>query len=133
MAVLDWCHLFGNRNDDLHWRNIVSDTDRFKQNILDALGMSGAEWKTYWQSVKDYRDKDVAHIEVRPETTVPEMDKALETIKLYYSYAISELHDGGAYMELPDGITHFVDEVSQLADNYVQNRVINLFEYTGQT
>ncbi len=135
MAVLDWCHLFGNRSDDLHWNNIVSDADEFKRNILHTLGMSEAEWTTYWESVKDYRDKDVAHIEVRPrpEKEAPEMDKALELIELYYIYAISELHEANVYMELPRKLTHFIHEVSGSAKNYVQSRVVNLFEYTDQT
>lgn len=133
MAVLDWCHLFGSQSDDLHWRRIVVDAEWFKSEILKSLGLTGEEWDAYWKSIKDYRDKDVAHIEVRPETSVPKMDKALEAIKLYYSYAIDELHDIYEYIELPDVIDHFIDEVSRVADNYVNKNIVHLFEYAEPT
>ena len=29
LAVLDWFHLFGYHNDDLHWKQIVHDIDAF--------------------------------------------------------------------------------------------------------
>lgn len=133
VAVLDWCHLFGNWNDHLHWRNLINDADGFKKELLNTLNMTAREFDTYWESVKDYRDKDIAHIEVRPSTNVPHMDKALEAVSLYYRHLISELHQEGIYWELPDNIENYINEVTVLANTYVETNVVDLFEYTEQT
>jgi hypothetical protein len=91
LAVLDWFHLFGYHNDDLHWKQVVADVPTFRNQLLQSLSMTEDEWKTYRETVKDYRDKYVAHIEVRPVSHVPDMTLALQVAALYYVTVITEL------------------------------------------
>ncbi len=90
-AVLDWLHLFGSHSDDLHWKRIVGNTKTFRDGLLEHLGLDENEWEAYRQTVKEYRDKDVAHIEVRPVGNVPRMNTALEAAD--YSHEQSDLID----------------------------------------
>jgi hypothetical protein len=91
LAVLDWLHLFGSDSDDLHWKRVIDDPQGFKDGLLNHLGFNDQEWKTYWQTVKDYRNKDVAHIEVRPVSEVPDMTMALKAAEYYYKHVHCEL------------------------------------------
>jgi hypothetical protein len=36
LAVLDWFHLFGYHNDDLHWKKVVQDVDGFRQGLFQC-------------------------------------------------------------------------------------------------
>lgn len=92
LAVLDWFHLFGYQNDDLHWKKVVNDVPAFGSQLFQSLQMTEDDWKTYRETIKDYRDKDVAHIEVRPISQVPSMALALQAVALYYSMVLAELY-----------------------------------------
>ncbi len=129
MAVLNWCHLFGNNSDDLHWMRVIEDADTFRDNFLKIVGLNFDEWKAYRKTIKDYRNKDVAHIEVRPETTVPEMDIAITATCIYYSAALEELKTFGNYEALPADLGGYYAEVSELANSYVNEHIIGLFQY----
>ncbi len=92
LAVLDWFHLFGSYRDNLHWKNIVEDEEAFKKGLLAELKISEAQWEIIHENVKNYRDKDVAHIEVRPVSHMPDIDKEpLRAANYYYKYILPEL------------------------------------------
>lgn len=93
LAVLKWFHMFGYHNDDLHWKQVVSDKDAFRQQLYSYVNMNEDEWKTHRNELKDYREKDVAHIEVRLRSEIPEMGIALRAAAHYYEYSRNELHD----------------------------------------
>lgn len=133
MAVLNWCHLFGNSNDDLHWLKIIEDTDSFRDSLLQAVGVNFEDWKIYRNTIKDYRNKDVAHIEVLPKGKVPEMDKAIIATSFYYSKVLEELRSIGGYEELPDDLIQFYNQVSELAESYINEHIVEHFGYTDQT
>ncbi len=107
LAVLDWFHLFGYHNDDLHWKRIVHDLDGFRQGLLQSIGMSEHEWTAYRQRIKDYRDKDVAHIEVRPSSQVPEMTPARCAVGYYYTAVLKELQNYANYDEWPQALDDY--------------------------
>ena len=97
LSVLDWFHLFGYHNDDLHWKQVVADIDSFRQQLFYHVNMTEDEWKSYREEIKIYRDKDVAHIEVRPTSQVPQMSIALQAVAYYYEYVLKELTGFGDY------------------------------------
>jgi hypothetical protein len=97
LAILDWSHLFGNHKDDLHWKRVVHDPVGFKRQLLQTIHMTEQEWSTYHREIKDYRDKDIAHIKVRLRSHIPEMTQALRAVAYYYSVALNELQNYGIY------------------------------------
>lgn len=107
LAVLDWFHLFGYHNDDLHWKQVVPDINSFRQSLLKYMNMTEGEWKAYRETIKDYRDKDVAHIEVRPVSNVPKMQDAMGATAFYYSVVLKELAGFGDYSMWPQALDEY--------------------------
>jgi len=107
LAVLDWFHLFGYHKDDLHWKRVVDDLEGFRHGLLQRVQMTEDEWKAYREIVKDYRDKDVAHIEVRPVSQVPTMAIALRATCFYYSVILAELSKLRDYSAWPQELEEY--------------------------
>ncbi len=114
LAVLDWFHLFGYHNDDLHWKNTVGNIEKFRNELFCHLSLSRDEFNEYWVKIKEYRDKDIAHIEVRPVSNVPEMTAALKAVGFYYEFTLKELSSYGDYsMEPKDLIQYHIKSLEQ--------------------
>jgi hypothetical protein len=107
LAVLDWFHLFGYHNDDLHWKNIVTNIPCFRNELHKFLKVNEKEFKAYWEEIKTYRDKDVAHIEIRPVSNVPEMTMALKAVSFYYQTVLKELSAFRNYGNWPADLMGF--------------------------
>jgi len=114
LAVLDWFHLFGSHNDDLHWKKVVSDINGFRDKLLPCLGITQDEWEEYRETIKTFRDKDVAHIEVHPVSNVPEMTVALKASDFYYKEVLIELESYSDYANWPaDLLVYHRDSLEQ--------------------
>lgn len=107
LAVLDWFHLFGYHNDDMHWKNIVADISWFRSELYNILNVNDDEFKAYWEEIKSYRDKDVAHIEIRPVSSVPEMTMAMKAVNFYYQTVLKELSTFRDYNNWPIDLMDF--------------------------
>jgi len=80
-VCLYWCHLFGNRKDDLHFSQFFKESSEngflpahVKQRMLSAMNLSEPEYKEFWNQVKDCRDKFVSHKEHRASVIFPRID-----------------------------------------------------------
>ena len=119
IAVLDWFHLFGYHNDDLHWKQVVADIDSFRQQLFCQVNMTEDEWKSYREEIKTYRDKDIAHIEVRPTSHVPEMSIALQAVTCYYEHVLNELTGFGDYSNWPEDLSEYYQRSLEQTKNIV--------------
>lgn len=90
MAVLEWCHCFNSYNDPIHYRKVTSEPEKFKSGMLEKLGLNEEEWAEYRESVKNYRDKGVAHLEPVPRIDIPDLNLAYSSMLYYYEYFIGE-------------------------------------------
>lgn len=133
LAVLDFCHLFGSHSDDLHWKKIVKNPDDFKSNLLKELKLTDEEWKKYRESVKEYRDKDVAHIEIRPTSNVPDMTIATKAIVFYYNSIIQELKQHEKYKMFLDDLSIYFDQLEGLTGKFIKEKISPLFDYIDAT
>jgi hypothetical protein len=116
MAVLDWCHLFGNDNDDLHWKRVVSDREKFREDLLKWLEIGESTWTTYWKNVRTYRDKNVGHIEVLPLYNIPDMMFALDSVVFYYSIIVKEFKKH----HYPDDLLKYHEDYLRQTKLYVE-------------
>jgi hypothetical protein len=96
IAVLEWCKLFGsddNEKQTLHWKNVVPDVDAFRHDLLSRLNASPEQWKSYWDDIKRYRDRSVAHHDQRRVEikAYPTFDLALLSAYFYYEVVVAEL------------------------------------------
>lgn len=73
IAVIQWCSLFGSnkRNNPTHWsqtpRPWIKGRHDFNEQILNPIGVSQSEWKAYHAQLLEYRNKNIAHIQVDDE------------------------------------------------------------------
>lgn len=77
-----WYHIFGNRNDDLHFTQFFNDEieskftpEEVKSLMLSSLGMTQQEYTVFWTQVKECRDKFVSHKELDASVVFPHIDK----------------------------------------------------------
>ncbi len=120
IAVMEWCKIFGSNKEPTHWKTLVDDHDIFRQNLLKALNIDDAAWKSYWMGMKDYRDTQVAHHQYNPNIThYPNLNIALESSFYYYNWLISKLRSL-AISSFPDDLkdyySRFVDQALNFAD-----------------
>jgi hypothetical protein len=115
IAVLEWCKLFGSDDSErqtVHWKNVVPDTDAFRQDLFSRLNVSAEQWKAYWDQIKRYRDQSVAHHDQRRVEikTYPTFDLALLSAYFYYETVVSEL--------LKLGIEQFPKDLKAYGDDF---------------
>lgn len=85
LAVLDWCHAFGQQNDALHWKKVFSDEEEtFRESMLTTMEVSLDEFNHFRGQMKVYRDKDLAHLELHNISMIPAMNKAMHSMAFYY-------------------------------------------------
>jgi hypothetical protein len=95
MTVLEWCKLFGSDDEDrqpVHWKNVVADQDSFKSKLLAEVGMDTTSWLDYWNELKRYRDRCVAHHDPGRISipNYPQLEPALLSAFVYYEYVRCE-------------------------------------------
>ncbi len=79
-ACLFWCHIFGNREDSVHYSQFFKNekragfaTQEVKSRMLKVINLNEGEYSKFWESVKDCRDKFVSHKELGASVTFPEI------------------------------------------------------------
>jgi len=83
-ACIHWCMVFGSdKSNQTHWKNLFDSETKeakegFRRVLFDKIGFDKQTWNEYWNKMKDFRDKYVAHREVNFKESVPNFDKALE-------------------------------------------------------
>ncbi|MFG0542863.1 hypothetical protein ACF8EA_22250 [Pseudomonas sp. YQ_5] len=85
LAVLDWCHAFGQQKDALHWKKVFpNDEEAFREGMLTWMDVSLDEFKQFREQMKVYRDKDLAHLELLNISMIPAMNNAIHSMAFYY-------------------------------------------------
>jgi len=115
VAVLEWCKIFGTNAEPAHWKKIVTDHDAFQKDLLALLKIDKATWTMYWDELKNYRNKSIAHHckEGGPEN-YPKLDLALESSYYYYAYLIKELRVFGR-SKFPDDLREYSEKFARQA------------------
>ena len=129
IAVLEWSKVFGSKSNATHWSNHVDNEKEFRSELLVHLNISVSEWESYWNNIKKYRDKAVAHHIHDPNiTNYPEFDNALNSCYFYYQILIQELRLLKVY-DYPDNLEDYynscVEQAAVFSDTaYVSTRDI---------
>ena len=141
VAVIDWCKLFGSDHEEhqpVHWKSVVpvERHDEFRAGLLDAIGITQAEWEKYWRKMKAYRDKQAAHFNaeyIRPENDphYPEFDLALEAVYYYYQWILGDMQNREVRHTYPKDIRdycqRFFEQANEAANNAI-NATANMQE-----
>jgi len=86
-AVIGWCMVFGADSNEVHWKNVVLDTqlqDDFRNYLLDKLSMTNKQWVAYWSDMTTFRNKYAAHrVPEDQYPSLPKMESALQAVIEY--------------------------------------------------
>jgi len=92
--VLEWCKVFGSRAQGTHWSKVVGDHDAFRDSMLEYLELRGDQWCAYWEEMKNYRDRGVAHASLTNSPVKwPHLDNALKSSDFYYRYLVKKAQE----------------------------------------
>jgi len=125
VSVLEWCKVFGSDSETTHWKNIVPsiEHDQFRTELLQYLGKSRGEFDQYWKSMKQYRDRQVAHYEeLPPGTNYPILDSAITSAYFYYKYLITELRVLGNNNypdDLEEYCSRFIQQTNEITEKLI--------------
>jgi len=95
LATVAWCNVFGSQKEDLHWTKTPTDNitkqanQDFRHKVLSETGFTQEQWKTYHKEMLFFRNKYVAHFDLRNpfNQAVPRFDLALQVAYAYQEWA----------------------------------------------
>lgn len=90
MCVLDWCKLFGGQTGYYSWKQVVPDSDDFKTELLQHLGLDEDAFKKEVRRFREYRDQWVAHLDLKRKGHLPRLDIARKAVWFYYERTVAE-------------------------------------------
>jgi hypothetical protein len=87
-AVIEWCKLFGDRKEKHFWANVVADQSGFEAEMLHHLGMTAAQFDSYIDEMRTYRDKFLAHLDDLTVMDIPFLERAKAAVEFYHSHVV---------------------------------------------
>ncbi|ULO04755.1 hypothetical protein H1230_16455 [Paenibacillus sp. 19GGS1-52] len=108
-AINLWCMVFGTNTNETHWKKLGLIGD-FKSIILSSLELDDDTYTTYWESVKNWRNKYSAHR--IPDFSEPTPDlKLARTVALLYEDWVSTNIDDSINFSLKSYEVEFNEEI----------------------
>jgi len=94
LATISWCNVFGSNREDLHWTKTPAGeitgqaAQEFRESVLSHTGLTQGTWEAYHKSMLAFRDKYVAHLDLRVPFAqlVPSFDPAIHTAYVYQEW-----------------------------------------------
>jgi len=135
-----WAHVFGNRSDDLHYSNFFNrdnvksignkyTAESIKERILLKIDMNEAEYKLFWQEVKECRDMYVAHKQISATSIIfPYIDKCrimMEEIRNILEELMNHWNESNPNI---DEIMNFVEYYAWNKNKYLLSKSSKAFE-----
>jgi len=69
ISIIYWCQVFGSNSEPTHYSNLLDKNncpitkDEISRRLCSSIKMNKAEYKTFWQGIKDARDCFFVHNE----------------------------------------------------------------------
>lgn len=104
ICILEWCKLFGDKNEKHYWRKVVADPDRFMSCLLQSLSLTQADFDAYIKTVRDYRDKFVAHLDKENTMRPPKLRIARKSASFLYGYLLDHEQVEDCYDDAPKNV-----------------------------
>jgi hypothetical protein len=94
-SVIQWCQLFGNRTEDIHWSklDLTRGSSPFgRAQILQCTDFNEEEWTDYHRQMIEIRNKFFAHFDIDQLIShVPPFEPALKTLLCYRQWLIDQI------------------------------------------
>ena len=101
ICVLEWCKLFADERGKHHWKKSVTHQDAFFEALLDKLKLTEAEFKFYTKSMKTYRDKFVAHLDLEETIYPPKLKTARKSVSFLYQHLLAHEEVNNCFHSAP--------------------------------
>ena len=112
MAVLEWCKLFV-PNEKHAWEKMVTDQEQFAANLLAQLDMEQRDFDESLSELRTYRDKFLAHLDLREIMQIPVMDLVKNSVIYYYDYLLQFENDGTTFEDQPQGLAAYYHQCEE--------------------
>jgi len=93
MIIVSWSMIFGANSNETHWKNLRLDENEFREYLLQKLKISQKTWQRYWEDMKNFRDKYVAHRSLNSTPTPPFFDNAIKAVLCLESWVREKLRN----------------------------------------
>jgi hypothetical protein len=114
ICVLEWCKLFADERGKHHWRKAITDQDSFFPDLLNTLNLTDAEFKLYTESMKTYRDKFVAHLDLHETMHLPKFRTAKKSVSFLYQYLLAHEEVNGCFHNIPPKASRLYEYFSRI-------------------
>jgi hypothetical protein len=114
VCVLEWCKLFGDKRGKHYWRFVITDQDVFFAGLLQSLKLTEAEFESYILSMRTYRDKFVAHLDMEDVMYPPKLRTARKSVSFLYEYLLAHEEVGACFHDAPQKAARFYKYFSWL-------------------
>lgn len=116
-AVIEWCKVFGSREDWSHWRSAAgAAAESIYPRFLLKTGMTEAQWDDERTAIKTYRDKALAHHDEDLVESVAEFPSLRQAERAAYAMYEELLRlAGGRSSQMPE-------DLEEWAKHYAANR-----------
>lgn len=107
ICVLEWCKLFGDRRGKHHWRKVITDHASFLDDLLRTVNFNEAEFDAYIETMRDYRDKFIAHLDAEEVMHPPELAVVRKSVSFLYDYLIANQEEDACFNDAPTNASSF--------------------------
>lgn len=114
ICVLEWCKLFADKRGKHHWRKTITDQDAFFTELLRTLKLTEAEFESYIDAMRTYRDKFVAHLDLEETMYPPKLRTARKSVSFLYGYLLAHEEVDGCFQSAPQKASRFYEYFSWL-------------------
>ena len=101
VCVLEWLKLFGEKNGNQSWENVITENDVFKKDLLITLNITEDEFSLYINQMRKYRDKFIAHLDSDKVADIPNLQIALESAIHFYNYLLANEEENDCFIDAP--------------------------------
>ncbi|MHB1331050.1 MAG: hypothetical protein ACYCY1_00515 [Sulfuriferula sp.] len=109
ICVLEWCKLFADNREKHHWRKAITDQAAFFAALLPTLKLTEAEFESYIDAMRTYRDKFVAHLDLEETMYPPKLRTARKSVSFLYEYLLAHEEVDGCFHNAPQRASRFYE------------------------
>lgn len=121
-AINLWCMIFGTNKNETHWKKLGLSKE-FTPIVLAAVDLTDKEYKNYWESVIEWRNKYSAHRVPNFREDTPDLKLARKVVLLYEEWVSENIDDIISFsLELYEA--EFEEEAEELIQNIISVRKV---------
>lgn len=88
ISIVEFCKLFGGKQEKHRWQKVISDKVRFRKAIEDSISITFSDFDSYVDEIREYRDKYLSHLDEVDLVPFPALDNAMKAVSVYYQQVL---------------------------------------------